>query len=50
LRTGDILFTDFHPYLGEGDLPGWEKNLDIIRDMKVKNIIPGMDRFRKQGS
>ncbi len=39
--TGDILFTDFHPYLGEGDLPGWEKNLDFIRDMNVKNIIPG---------
>ena len=41
LFTGDILFTDFHPYLGEGDLPGWEKNLDLIRAMNVKHIIPG---------
>lgn len=39
--TGDILFTDFHPYLGEGDLPGWEKNLNLIRAMNVKHIIPG---------
>ncbi len=41
LFAGDILFTDFHPYLGEGDLPGWQTNLDCIRAMNVKNIIPG---------
>ena len=41
LFTGDILFTDFHPYLGEGDLPGWEKNLDLISAMNVEYIIPG---------
>lgn len=41
LFTGDILFTDFHPYLAEGDLPGWEKNLDLIGAMNVKHIIPG---------
>ena len=41
LFTGDILFTDFHPYLGEGDFAGWEKTLNTIRDMNVKNIIPG---------
>jgi glyoxylase-like metal-dependent hydrolase (beta-lactamase superfamily II) len=28
LFTGDVLFTDFHPYLAEGDLPGWLKALD----------------------
>ncbi len=41
LFTGDILFTDFHPYLAEGDLPGWEKNLNFISALNVKNIIPG---------
>ncbi len=41
LFAGDILFTDFHPNLGEADLAGWEKHLDFIRDMNVKNIIPG---------
>lgn len=41
LFTGDILFTDFHPYLGEGDLDGWESNLDAIHAMNIKNIIPG---------
>jgi len=41
LFSGDILFTDFHPYLAEGDLPGWEKTLDYISAMNVKYIIPG---------
>ncbi|WP_028580553.1 MBL fold metallo-hydrolase [Desulfogranum japonicum] len=41
LFAGDILFTDFHPYIGEGDLPGWEKNLDFIHEMNVSHIIPG---------
>ncbi len=41
LFTGDILFTDFHPYLGDGDLAGWEKNLDLIHEMNVSHIIPG---------
>ncbi len=41
LFTGDILFTDFHPYLGEGDLEGWIRNLDYILSLDVKTIIPG---------
>jgi len=39
--TGDILFTDFHPYLGEGDFAGWNQTLDLIASMNIKNIIPG---------
>lgn len=39
--TGDILFTDFHPYLGEGDFPGWDKTLDRVIAMKAKYLIPG---------
>lgn len=41
LFTGDILFTDFHPFLGEGDFPGWNKALDMIADQKVSRIVPG---------
>jgi len=41
LFTGDILFTDFHPYLGEGDLAGWIRNLDFILSLDVTTIIPG---------
>ncbi|WP_321493873.1 MBL fold metallo-hydrolase [uncultured Desulfobacter sp.] len=41
LFSGDILFTDVHPYIADGDLPGWEKNLDFIHAMNVSRIIPG---------
>jgi len=41
LFTGDIVFTDFHPYLGEGDLTGWVKCLDYIQTMDVAAIVPG---------
>nr|WP_319394569.1 MBL fold metallo-hydrolase [uncultured Desulfobacter sp.] len=41
LFSGDILFTDFHPYMGDGDLAGWQKNLAFIHAMKVGRIIPG---------
>ncbi len=41
LFTGDILFTDFHPYMGDGDIDGWVKNLDFILGLDVTTIIPG---------
>jgi glyoxylase-like metal-dependent hydrolase (beta-lactamase superfamily II) len=41
LFTGDILFTDFHPYIGEGDLEGWFRNLDYILSLDIETIIPG---------
>lgn len=41
LFAGDILFTDFHPYIGDGDLPGWDKTLNFIHAMNVSHIIPG---------
>ncbi len=41
LFAGDILFTDFHAYLGEGDFPGWEKTINSILAMNVRYIIPG---------
>jgi len=41
LFTGDILFTDFHPYIADGDIPGWINNLDAIETLGVERIIPG---------
>jgi cyclase len=39
--SGDILFTDFHPYLADGDIPGWTRTLDALIAMDVERIIPG---------
>jgi cyclase len=41
LFTGDILFTNYHPYLGEGNIEEWVKELDDIKAMDVEKIIPG---------
>ena len=41
LFAGDILFTDYHPFMGEGDIEGWLKALDYIMTMDVEKIIPG---------
>lgn len=39
--AGDILFTDFHPYIAEGDLEGWSKALDQLLSFDAGKIIPG---------
>ncbi len=41
LFTGDVLFTDFHPYMGDSDVEGWVENLNYILDLDVVAIIPG---------
>ncbi|MEW6386438.1 MAG: MBL fold metallo-hydrolase [Thermodesulfobacteriota bacterium] len=41
LFAGDILFTDFHPFVGEADLAGWLKVLDYLTALDVDKIIPG---------
>lgn len=41
LFTGDVLFTDFHPFMGDGDVAGWVKTLDFILTLDVTTIIPG---------
>jgi cyclase len=41
LFTGDILFTDFHPFMGDGDVAGWVKCLDFILSLDAETIIPG---------
>jgi len=39
--AGDILFTDFHPFLADGDFSGWSKSIDALLAMDVERIIPG---------
>jgi glyoxylase-like metal-dependent hydrolase (beta-lactamase superfamily II) len=39
--AGDTLFTDFHPFLAEGDLKGWAKTLDELLGLGAEKIIPG---------
>lgn len=41
LFAGDILFTDYHPYLAEGNIEEWCGELDDLQAMEVEAIIPG---------
>ncbi len=41
LFTGDILFTKYHPFLGEGNIEEWAAVLDEIKAMGTDKIIPG---------
>lgn len=41
LFAGDILFTDFHPFMADGDISGWTKTIDALLTMDVEKIIPG---------
>lgn len=39
--TGDIVFTDSHANLIEGDLEGWYKALDYMNSFDVDKVVPG---------
>jgi len=41
LFVGDILFTNFHPFMADGDIRGWVNVLDYILALDVDKIIPG---------
>ena len=41
LFTGDILFTNYHPYMADGDIKGWTSVLADLLKMDVVSIIPG---------
>jgi len=41
LFAGDILFTDFHPFMADGDIAGWTRTLDALLAMDVERIVPG---------
>jgi len=37
--AGDVLFTDFHPFMGEGNIAGWQQNLDFLATLEADRII-----------
>lgn len=41
LFVGDILFTRYHPNIGEGDLVSWQKVLEDLQKTPATQIIPG---------
>lgn len=41
LFSGDILFTDFHPFVADGDFAGWTRTLDSLLAMDIDRIVPG---------
>ncbi len=41
LFAGDILFTDYHPFLADGNIEEWCGELDDLQNMDVETIIPG---------
>lgn len=41
LFAGDILFTNFHPFMADGDIKSWVNVLNYILTLEVNKIIPG---------
>ncbi|MBU0484396.1 MAG: MBL fold metallo-hydrolase [Proteobacteria bacterium] len=41
LFAGDILFTNYHPFMIDGDIDGWEMTIDQLTTLEVDKIIPG---------
>jgi len=41
LFAGDVLFTDFHPFLADADIPGWTTTIDSLLTLDVERIVPG---------
>ncbi len=41
LITGDTLFCDHHPYMGEANFTVWLQSLNKMRELKPDRIIPG---------
>ncbi len=39
--AGDLMFKNYHPYLGEGDLKAWEQTLLDFKSLAPQNILPG---------
>ena len=39
--TGDLVFNDMHPFMGQADLEGWKNWLDFMGMLDIDIIIPG---------
>lgn len=45
LFAGDILFTKYHNYLGEGDIPSWGKSSPAWKKPQPRSLSPDTARF-----
>ncbi|RMG23713.1 MAG: MBL fold metallo-hydrolase [Bacteroidetes bacterium] len=41
LFSGDLIFNGYHPFLGDGSLPGWQHSLHALQQMEISTIVPG---------
>jgi cyclase len=41
LFAGDVLFTDFHPFMADGDFSGWTRTIDRLLTMDIEKVVPG---------
>jgi cyclase len=41
LFAGDMLFTNYHPFIANGDIGSWTKALDYIMTLDAVTIVPG---------
>lgn len=41
LFAGDVLFTNYHPYMADGNIDGWVKTLDFVLSLDAETIVPG---------
>lgn len=41
LFTGDVLFTNYHPNVSDGNMESWQKVLDYVATLDTAYIIPG---------
>lgn len=41
LFAGDILFTEYHPFIADGSIDEWVTVLDYIRTLDFNKVIPG---------
>lgn len=41
LMTGDILFNEHHPYMGQGNFQVWFESFAKMREIRAERIIPG---------
>jgi cyclase len=39
--SGDLVFNEMHPYLGDGDPEGWLGYLDFMDQLEYSTIVPG---------
>ena len=39
--AGDLLFTEHHPWIGDGDIDKWIAQLTQLSQMKIKKFVPG---------